>query len=36
MINDAIVEEIHQFRAQILDRHHGNFAAYFATLVQNQ
>lgn len=36
MIHDAIVEEIHQFRAQILDRHHGNFAADFATLVQKQ
>ena len=36
MINDTIVEEIHQFRAQILDRHHGNLAAYFATLVQKQ
>jgi hypothetical protein len=36
MLNDTIVDEIHQFRAQLLERHRGNFAAYFATLVKKQ
>jgi hypothetical protein len=36
MVNDTIVEEIHQFRAQLLSQHGGNLAAYFATLVQKQ
>jgi hypothetical protein len=36
MVNDTIVEEIHQFRAQLLSQHSGNLAAYFATLVQKQ
>jgi hypothetical protein len=30
MINDTIVEEIHQIRAQLLAQHGGDFAAYFA------
>jgi hypothetical protein len=36
MINDTIVEEIHQIRAQLLAQHGGDFAAYFATLLQKQ
>ncbi len=36
MIHDTIVEEIHQFRAQLLAQHKGDFAAYFATLIQKQ
>lgn len=36
MINDTIVEEIHQIRAQLLAQHGGDFAAYFAALLQKQ
>jgi hypothetical protein len=36
MVNDTIVNEIHQFRAQLLDQHHGDFAAYFAALLAKQ
>lgn len=36
MIHDTIVDEIHQFRAQLLAQHKGDFAAYFATLLQKQ
>ncbi len=36
MYIDTIVNEIHQFRAQLLDQHHGDFAAYFAALIQKQ
>lgn len=36
MLNDAIVEEIHQIRAQLLAQHGGDFAAYFAALVKKQ
>jgi hypothetical protein len=36
MYNDTIVNEIHQFRAQLLAQHHGDFAAYFAALLQKQ
>jgi hypothetical protein len=36
MINDTIVEEIHQIRAQLLHQHGGDFAAYFAALLQKQ
>jgi hypothetical protein len=36
MTNDAIVEEIHQIRAQLLQQHGGDFAAYFASLMQKQ
>ncbi len=36
MLNDTIVEEIHQIRAQLLAQHGGDFAAYFAALVQQQ
>ena len=36
MITDTIVDEIHQFRAQLLARHQGDFAAYFATLLARQ
>lgn len=36
MIHDTIVDEIHQFRAQLLAEHHGDFAAYFAALMQKQ
>ena len=35
-MNDPIVEEIHQFRAQLLAQHQGDFAAYFASLMQKQ
>jgi hypothetical protein len=31
-----IINETHQFRAQLLDQHHGDFAAYFAALLQKQ
>lgn len=36
MMNDPIVEEIHQIRAQLLQQHGGDFAAYFAALMQKQ
>ncbi len=36
MMNDPIVEEIHQIRAQLLQQHGGDFAAYFASLMQKQ
>lgn len=36
MIHDTIVDEIHQFRAQLLAQHHDDFAAYFAALMQKQ
>lgn len=36
MINDSIVEEIHQIRAQLLQQHGGDFAAYFNSLIQKQ
>jgi hypothetical protein len=36
MINDPIVEEIHQIRAQLLQQHNGDFASYFAALMQKQ
>jgi hypothetical protein len=36
MLNDPIVDEIHQFRAQLLEEHGGNLAAYFAALIQKQ
>nr|WP_295784409.1 hypothetical protein [Rhodoferax sp.] len=36
MIHDTIVDEIHQFRTQLLAQHKGDFAAYFATLMQKQ
>jgi hypothetical protein len=36
MHSDTIVNEIHQFRAQLLDKYHGDFAAYFAVLLQKQ
>jgi hypothetical protein len=36
MHNDAIVEEIHQIRAQLLAQHGGDFAAYFASLLKEQ
>lgn len=35
-MNDPIVDEIHQFRAQLLAQHQGDFAAYFASLMQKQ
>jgi hypothetical protein len=31
-----IINETHQFRAQLLDKPHGDFAAYFAALLQKQ
>ena len=34
--SDTIVNEIHQFLAQLLDKHHWDFAAYFAALLQKQ
>ena len=36
MLNDTIVNEIHEVRAQLLAQHGGDFAAYFAALVQKQ
>lgn len=36
MTNDPIVEEIHQIRAQLLEQYGGDFAAYFASLMQKQ
>jgi hypothetical protein len=35
-MNDPIVEEIHQTRAQLLEQHGGDFSAYFASLIQKQ
>ena len=36
MYQDAIVQEVHQFREQLLAQHQGDFAAYFASLLQAQ
>ena len=36
MLNDSIVEEIHAVRAQLLSLHGGDFAAYFAALLEKQ
>jgi hypothetical protein len=36
MYQDTIVDEVHQARAQLLEQHHGDFAAYFAALLQKQ
>ena len=36
MLNDSIVEEIHAARAQLLNQHGGDLAAYFAALLQKQ
>jgi hypothetical protein len=36
MYTDPIVDEIHQFRAQLLSQHQGDFAAYFKSLLQAQ
>jgi hypothetical protein len=36
MLNDTIVNEIHEVRAQLLAQHGGDFAAYFASLVHKQ
>ena len=36
MLTDTIVDEIHEARAQLLAQHDGDFAAYFASLVQKQ
>ena len=36
MINDPIVEEIHQIRAQLLEQHGGDFLAYFTALLKTQ
>jgi hypothetical protein len=36
MYADPIVDEIHQFREQLLAQHHGDFTAYFAALAQAQ
>jgi hypothetical protein len=36
MYTDPIVDEIHQFREQLLAQHQGDFAAYFASLLQAQ
>jgi hypothetical protein len=36
MYKDPVVDEVHQFRQQLLDQHHGDFAAYFASLLQAQ
>lgn len=36
MTHDNIVDEIHQFRAQLLAQHNGDFVAYFAALMYKQ
>ena len=36
MLNDSIVDEIHAARAQLLNQHGGDLAAYFAALLQKQ
>jgi hypothetical protein len=36
MYADPIVDEIHQFREQLLAQHNGDFSAYFAALLQAQ
>lgn len=36
MPNDTIVDEIHQFRAQLLEQHDGDIAVYFAALQKKQ
>jgi hypothetical protein len=36
MLNDPIVDDIHQIRAHLLEQHGGDFAAYFASLIQKQ
>jgi hypothetical protein len=36
MIQDPIVDEIHQIREQLLAQHGGDFAAYVASLQQAQ
>ncbi len=36
MYTDPIVDEIHQIREQLLAQHGGDFAAYFASLLQTQ
>jgi hypothetical protein len=36
MLNDTIVDEIHQFRAQLLEQHGGDIAVYFAALQKKQ
>lgn len=36
MTNDTIVDEIHAVRAQLLNQHGGDFAAYFAALLKKQ
>jgi hypothetical protein len=35
-LNEPIVDEIHQFRAQLLAQHGGDIAVYFAALQKNQ
>jgi hypothetical protein len=36
MYHDTIVDKVHHARAQLLQQHHGDFAAYFAALLQKQ
>lgn len=36
MTNDTIVDEIHAARAQLLSQYGGDFAAYFAALLEKQ
>jgi hypothetical protein len=36
MTTDTIVDEIHQFRQQLLAQHGGNLTAYFASLLRTQ
>jgi hypothetical protein len=36
MYKDPIVDEIHQFREQLLSQHQGDFAAYFHSLLLAQ
>ena len=36
MPNDTIVDEIHEVRAKLLAQHGGDFAAYFASILQKQ
>ncbi len=36
MVDDPIVEEVHQAREQLLAQYQGSFEAYFASLMQAQ
>ena len=36
MFNDSIVDETHALRSQLLSQHGGDFATYFAALLEKQ